>query len=71
MSTKFTKQDFVLGAIWRLAIRRRLNRRAVAALMVSRLRFTPAKAEQVAAHWAGTEKMRNAGACSPMTMEAA
>lgn len=61
-----TRHELTLGAIWRLAIRRRLNRRAVIALLVERLKFSEAKAEQVAAHWAGTEKMRAAGACSSL-----
>jgi hypothetical protein len=59
-STIFTKQDFTLGALFRLAAKRRLPRGVVETLMVERARLPLRVAKQLAGHWFTTIEFREA-----------
>ena len=51
MSVKITKQDWVIGAIWRMAARKHLHRGDVLTLLMDRAKLPKAKAVQLASHW--------------------
>jgi hypothetical protein len=51
MAHPFTKQDFTIGAIYRLGASRRLARSVIETLLVERARLKAATARQLAGHW--------------------
>lgn len=54
MAIKFTPNDFRLGALYRIARARRMERSVVRSLMVSRCALSEKSAEQLSSHWAGS-----------------
>lgn len=52
------KQDFKLGALYRIGAARRFNRETLVRLMIERVGMAQKAAEQLAAHWIGTESFR-------------
>jgi hypothetical protein len=52
---KLDKQDFVIGAIDRIAVRRGLSPEVVENLLVDRAGLTPRAASCLSAHWFSTQ----------------
>lgn len=61
MAKKLAKQDFTLGALYKLGARRGFNRETLVVLMVNRCRLSEAKAKQLAGHWLTTHEYRQSG----------
>lgn len=57
---RFSKSDFTLGALYKLAAKRRMSRSCIEALMVERVGMTAKKAKQLTALWLTTEAFRSA-----------
>ncbi len=51
MAVQITKQDWVIGAIWRLARRRRFHRADLLNLLMERAKLPKVKDVQLASHW--------------------
>lgn len=54
MAFKLTPNDFRLGALYRIARARRMDRMTVRSLLVSRCGLSEKAAEQLSSHWAGS-----------------
>ena len=54
MQIKLTPNDFRLGALYRIARARRMDRLTVRSLTVSRCGLSEKSAEQLSLHWAGS-----------------
>lgn len=57
---QFSKQDFKIGAIYRLGIARKLTPAALADLLSNRASLKPDAAKQLVAHWLTSEPYRRA-----------
>lgn len=55
---RLAKEDFTIGAIYRIGVRRRLNRETLARLLIDRAKMHSTKAEQLVAHWLTSEPYR-------------
>jgi hypothetical protein len=64
MNATFTKQDFIIGSLYRLGAKRSLPRSTVEALLIERASMKPGAAGVLAGHWFTTEPFRTA---SPRT----
>jgi hypothetical protein len=62
MTSHLTKADFTLGALYRLAAKRRMGRSEIESLMVLRAGVKPVVARALAGHWLTTEPFRRAAA---------
>ncbi|WP_425991318.1 hypothetical protein [Afipia sp. DC4300-2b1] len=56
---KFAKQDFTLGALFKLGARRKFDRETLVRLMIERGKLSEKSAHQLAHHWLGTEPYRS------------
>ena len=54
----FSVTDIRLGALYRVAARRRLDRPAIISLLIARVGLNPKASEQLAGHWLMTEPFR-------------
>lgn len=57
---KFSKQDFRIGAVYRLGLKQNLTTDALATLLTDRAAFKPDAAKQLVAHWLTSEPYREA-----------
>ncbi len=58
MSKWVSVHEIKLGALYRFGARRSLEKHALVHLMIERLGFKPAAAEQLAVHWRSTGPYR-------------
>ena len=55
---KLSKQDYKLGALYRIGVQRSFDRDTLARLLVERANFTEKSAIQLVGHWLTTEPYR-------------
>jgi hypothetical protein len=58
MNVRLLKQDFTLGALYRIGADRGFSREILTRLMIERVGLKQKPAEQLAAHWMTTEPFR-------------